>query len=194
MNLIKKSKIEKNLYKEISNICQFKENENIISDNWMINNSSEISNIDNSTSFKGSDDHLRNIFFNYLKQLLTNISLIIHISKELSIDKETKINQIKKILLNYNSTFINNWISNTLNFKFWYFEHDKDIWYQSENIPYANNILIQYDNGDYYKGEISKGIPNGNGKLIYNNNNTIFTYIGNFKNGKKWKRKFIFKR
>ena len=185
MNLIKKSKIEKNLYKEISNICQFKENENIISDNWMINNSTEMSNSENSTLFKGSDDHLRNIFFNYLNQLLKNISLIIHISKELSLDNETKINQIKKILSNYNSSFINNWISNTLNFKFWYFEHDKEIWYQSENIPYAKNILINYDNGDYYKGEISKGIPNGNGTLINHKKNTIFTYIGTFKNGKK---------
>ena len=185
MILIKKSKNEKQLYKEISNICQFKENENIISDNWMVNNSTEILNSENSTLFKGSDDHLRNIFFNYLKQLLTNISLIIHISKDLTLDKETKINKIKTILSNYNSTFIYNWISNTLNFKFWYFEHNKEIWNQSENISYAKDILIQYDNGDYYIGEISKGIPNGYGKLISKKENTYFTYIGEFKNGKK---------
>jgi len=186
-NLIKNSKTEKNIYKEISNLCQFKKNENIISDNWMLNNSTETINTVDTISFKGNDDHLRKIFIDYLIKFLCDISLISHISNELSLDNETKTNQIKKIISNHNSSFINNWISTTLNFKFWRFEHDEEIWYKSENISYANNILIQYENGDYYKGEISKGIPNGKGTLIYKNmkENKIYTYIGDFVNGKR---------
>ena len=184
-NLIKNSKNEKNIFKQISTICQFKKNEKIVSDNWMINNSSENSSTPQLISFEGSDDYLRKIFIEYLTNFLCDIALITHISNELSLDNETKSTQIKKILSNHNSTFIHHWISTTTNFKFWRYEHEEEIWYRSQNISYANNILILYDNGDYYKGEISKGIPNGSGTLIYSKDNMIYTYIGSFINGKK---------
>jgi len=59
----------------------------------------QINYIDIDSEFQGNDYYFRNIFKYYFLNYLTDISLINHISTEISLDNETKLLQIKKIII-----------------------------------------------------------------------------------------------
>ena len=60
--------------------------------------------------------------------------------------KEKKNNKvIKKILSNYNVDFLSQWIQ-SINFKVWMNEHDRNICLRSNYISYASNVQVVYEN------------------------------------------------
>ena len=196
-NKLKISKCEKEIYKKIlesinlnQNNFEFKYellNNNNKKNNIKENNNNNNENVDenNFNDFKTSDDYLRNLFKSYFMDFLADISLINHISKEISLDSETKISQIKKILLDYNIDFIHDWIVSSTNFKFFFHEFNEKIWLRSKKLEISNDVEIYYENGDFYHGNLSYGKYNGYGELIYNKDNRVYTYLGYFEKGLK---------
>lgn len=91
---------------------------------------------------------------------------------------------LKKILSTYNINFLNNWLNtfNFLNFINSYNEHASS---RSTYVKYSPNVLINYENGSYYLGDVCYGEPNGKGTLHETINNVDYTYNGSFLNGKK---------
>ena len=154
----------------------------------------------NFEEFKGTDDYIRNIFKKYITEFLADIALVKYLSlaEELDINKnaknednimihssDKKINDLKQVLSGYNYFFILKWITTSKNFKFWNFEHDPELWTLSNHLGSISGVSKYFENGDHYMGDMKNGLPDGNGTL-----NSIFegmgyTYVGEFKYGKK---------
>ena len=160
------------------NLFNMGKRENLIMKKLLENN-------ENISSFEGSDDYIRGIFIKYITSFLSDISLAQHIINENEFDNETKLLKLKDVLGDYNCDFILKWITNTKNFLFWNFDHSKDLWKLSPHLELCKNVTKYYENGDIYKGELSFGLPNKNGKLEFINENVEYIYVGEFANGVK---------
>ena len=135
--------------------------------------------------FQGSDDYIRGIFLKYITNFLSDIQLTQHIISDSDLDNETKLSKIKDVLGDYNCNFILKWITSTKNFLFWNYEHSKDLWKLSTHLAFCSNVTKLYENGDIYKGELSFGLPNNQGKMEFTNKEIDYTYVGDFMNGLK---------
>ena len=154
----------------------------------------------NFEEFKGTDDFIRNIFKKYITDFLADIALVKYLvfaedsdMNENQINKDRisihssdkKIHDLKQVLSGYNYSFILQWITSSKNFRFWNYEHDPELWTLSEHLEKIDGVSKFYENGDHYMGDMKFGLPDGNGTL-----NTIldgmgYTYVGEFKRGKK---------
>ena len=154
----------------------------------------------NFEEFKGTDDFIRNIFKKYITDFLADIALVKYLvfaedsdMSENQINKDRisihssdkKIHDLKQVLSGYNYSFILQWITTSKNFRFWNYEHDPELWTLSEHLEKIDGVSKFYENGDHYMGDMKFGLPDGNGTL-----NTIldgmgYTYVGEFKRGKK---------
>ena len=154
----------------------------------------------NFEEFKGTDDFIRNIFKKFITDFLADIALVKYLvfQEEINIDKnpknednlmihisEKKINDLKQVLSGYNYSFILKWITTSKNFKFWNYEHEPELWTLSSHLETIGGVSKFFENGDHYIGDMKNGLPDGNGTL-----NTIldgmgYTYVGEFKDGKK---------
>ena len=209
MNLFNMGKRENLIMKKLKKECKSlfdMDNSEDMDDNWMLDKD-EINfnfnqkrnksikkkekikiyfeNNENISSFEGSDDYIRGIFIKYITSFLSDISLAQHIINENEFDNETKLLKLKDVLGDYNCDFILKWITNTKNFLFWNFDHSKDLWKLSPHLELCKNVTKYYENGDIYKGELSFGLPNKNGKLEFINENVEYIYVGEFANGVK---------
>ena len=142
-------------------------------------------NIDNYSLFEGSDDYIRGIFLKYITNFLSDIQLTQHIVKDPEFDNETKLNKIRDVLDDYNCAFVLKWIATTKNFLFWNYEHSKELWKLSPHLELIKNVTKYYQNGDVYKGELSFGVPNNQGRLEFTNEGIEYIYIGEFAHGVK---------
>ena len=209
MNLFNMGKRENLIMKKLKKECKSlfdMDNSEDMDDNWMLdkdeinfnfnqkrNKSTKkkekikiyLENNENISSFEGSDDYIRGIFIKYITSFLSDISLAQHIINENEFDNETKLLKLKDVLGDYNCDFILKWITNTKNFLFWNFDHSKDLWKLSPHLELCKNVTKYYENGDIYKGELSFGLPNKNGKLEFINENVEYIYVGEFANGVK---------
>ena len=154
----------------------------------------------NFEEFKGTDDFIRNIFKQFITDFLADIALVKYLvfAEELDINKkaknedniiihssEKKTHDLKQVLNGYNCSFILKWITTSKNFKYWNYEHEPNLWTLSSHIESVSDASKFYENGDHYLGDLKYGLPDGHGTL-----NTIldgmgYTYIGEFRNGKK---------
>ena len=154
----------------------------------------------NFEEFKGTDDYIRNIFKKFITDFLADIALVKYLAfqEELEINEDAKtkdniiihssdkkISDLKQVLSGYNYSFILKWITTSKNFKYWNFEHDPNLWTLSCHLGQISSASKYFENGDHYLGDMKNGLPDGNGTL-----NTIldgmgYTYIGEFKRGKK---------
>ena len=209
MNLFNMGKRENLIMKKLKKECKSlfdMDNSEDMDDNWMLDKDEinfnfnqkrnksikkkekikiYLENNENISSFEGSDDYIRGIFIKYITSFLSDISLAQHIINENEFDNETKLLKLKDVLGDYNCDFILKWITNTKNFLFWNFDHSKDLWKLSPHLELCKNVTKYYENGDIYKGELSFGLPNKNGKLEFINENVEYIYIGEFANGVK---------
>ena len=209
MNLFNMGKRENLIMKKLKKECKSlfdMDNSEDMDDNWMLDKDEinfnfnqkrnksikkkekikiYLENNENISSFEGSDDYIRGIFIKYITSFLSDISLTQHIINENEFDNETKLLKLKDVLGDYNCDFILKWITNTKNFLFWNFDHSKDLWKLSPHLELCKNVTKYYENGDIYKGELSFGLPNKNGKLEFINENVEYIYVGEFANGVK---------
>ena len=209
MNLFNMGKRENLIMKKLKKECKSlfdMDNSEDMDDNWMLDKDEinfnfnqkrnksikkkekikiYLENNENISSFEGSDDYIRGIFIKYITSFLSDISLAQHIINENEFDNETKLLKLKDVLGDYNCDFILKWITNTKNFLFWNFDHSKDLWKLSPHLELCKNVTKYYENGDVYKGELSFGLPNKNGKLEFINENVEYIYVGEFANGVK---------
>ena len=209
MNLFNMGKRENLIMKKLKKECKSlfdMDNSEDMDDNWMLDKDEinfnfnqkrnksikkkekikiYLENNENISSFEGSDDYIRGIFIKYTTSFLSDISLAQHIINENEFDNETKLLKLKDVLGDYNCDFILKWITNTKNFLFWNFDHSKDLWKLSPHLELCKNVTKYYENGDIYKGELSFGLPNKNGKLEFINENVEYIYVGEFANGVK---------
>ena len=209
MNLFNMGKRENLIMKKLRKECKLlfdMDNSEDMDDNWMLDKDEinfnfnqkrnksikkkekikiYLENNENISSFEGSDDYIRGIFIKYITSFLSDISLAQHIINENEFDNETKLLKLKDVLGDYNCDFILKWITNTKNFLFWNFDHSKDLWKLSPHLELCKNVTKYYENGDIYKGELSFGLPNKNGKLEFINENVEYIYVGEFANGVK---------
>ena len=209
MNLFNMGKRENLIMKKLKKECKSlfdMDNSEDMDDNWMLDKDEinfnfnqkrnksikkkekikiYLENNENISSFEGSDDYIRGIFIKYITSFLSDISLAQHIINENEFDNETKLLKLKDVLGDYNCDFILKWITNTKNFLFWNFDHSKDLWKLSPHLELCKNVTKYYENGDIYKGELSFGLPNRNGKLEFINENVEYIYVGEFANGVK---------
>ena len=209
MNLFNMGKRENLIMKKLKKECKSlfdMDNSEDMDDNWMLDKDEinfnfnqkrnksikkkekikiYLENNENISSFEGSDDYIRGIFIKYITSFLSDISLAQHIINENEFDNETKLLKLKDVLGDYNCDFILKWITNTKNFLFWNFDHSKDLWKLSPHLELCKNVTKYYENGDIYKGELSFGLPNKNGKLEFINENVEYIYVGEFSNGVK---------
>ena len=209
MNLFNMGKRENLIMKKLKKECKSlfdMDNSEDMDDNWMLDKDEinfnfnqkrnksikkkekikiYLENNENISSFEGSDDYIRGIFIKYITSFLSDISLAQHIINENEFDNETKLLKLKDVLGDYNCDFILKWITNTKNFLFWNFDHSKDLWKLSPHLELCKNVTKYYENGDIYKGELSFGLPNKNGKLEFINENVEYIYVGEFANGVK---------
>ena len=209
MNLFNMGKRENLIMKKLKKECKSlfdMDNSEDMDDNWMLDKDEinfnfnqkrnksikkkekikiYLENSENISSFEGSDDYIRGIFIKYITSFLSDISLAQHIINENEFDNETKLLKLKDVLGDYNCDFILKWITNTKNFLFWNFDHSKDLWKLSPHLELCKNVTKYYENGDIYKGELSFGLPNKNGKLEFINENVEYIYVGEFANGVK---------
>ena len=209
MNLFNMGKRENLIMKKLKKECKSlfdMDNSEDMDDNWMLDKDEinfnfnqkrnksikkkekikiYLENNENISSFEGSDDYIRGIFIKYITCFLSDISLAQHIINENEFDNETKLLKLKDVLGDYNCDFILKWITNTKNFLFWNFDHSKDLWKLSPHLELCKNVTKYYENGDIYKGELSFGLPNKNGKLEFINENVEYIYVGEFANGVK---------
>ena len=154
----------------------------------------------NFEEFKGTDDFIRNIFKKYITDFLADIALVKylvlnddsesnnnHINKDrISIhSSDKKINDLKQVLSGYNYSFILQWITTSKNFRFWNYEHDPELWTLSEHLEKIDGVSKFYENGDHYMGDMKFGLPDGNGTLNTIMDGMGYTYVGQFKRGKK---------
>ena len=153
----------------------------------------------NFEEFKGSDDFIRNIFKKYITDFLADIALVKYLvltedselnnktnKDSISIhSSEKKIHDLKQVLSGYNYSFILQWITSSKNFRFWNYEHDSELWCLSEHLEKINEVSKFYENGDHYIGDMKFGVPDGNGTLNTIMDGMGYTYVGEFKRGKK---------
>lgn len=91
---------------------------------------------------------------------------------------------LKKILSNYITDFLINW-SGTNNFLRFITTYNNSVSYRSNFVKYASNVLIKFENGDIYQGEVSHGIRHGKGVLIESDKGIKYIYNGDFNHDKK---------
>ena len=148
----------------------------------------------NLEEFKGTDDFIRNIFKKYITDFLADIALVKYLvfAEDFgSIDNisihssEKKIHDLKQVLSGYNYSFILQWITTSKNFRFWNYEHDPELWSLSEHLEKINGVSKFFENGDHYIGDMKFGLPDGNGTLNTIMDGMGYTYVGEFKRGKK---------
>ena len=154
----------------------------------------------NFEEFKGTDDFIRNIFKKYITDFLADIALVKYLvlnddseSNNNQINKDRisihssdkKINDLKQVLSGYNYSFILQWITTSKNFRFWNYEHDPELWTLSEHLEKIDGVSKFYENGDHYMGDMKFGLPDGNGTLNTIMDGMGYTYVGQFKRGKK---------
>ena len=150
--------------------------------------------------FKGTDDFIRNIFKKFITEFLADIALVKYLvfTEETDLDKkeknedniiihssDKKIHDLKQVLNGYNYSFILKWITTSKNFKYWNYEHEKNLWTLSSHLEKISDTSVFYENGDHYIGDLKNGLPDGNGTLNSIFDGIGYTYIGEFKNGKK---------
>ena len=197
----KENLIMKKLKKECKSLFDMDNSEDM-DDNWMLDKEEhkkgKISkkkkekmriyleqNIENKMLFAGSDDYIRGIFLRYITNFLSDIQLTQHIISDKDLNEETKLTRIKDVLDEYNVIFILKWITSTKNYLFWNYEHSKELWKLSTHLSLCKNVTKLYENGDIYKGELSFGLPNNQGRLEYTYKEINYIYIGDFMNGLK---------
>ena len=154
----------------------------------------------NFEEFKGTDDYIRNLFKKYITDFLADIALVKYLvfaedndSNENQINRDNisihssdkKIHDLKQVLSGYNYSFILLWITTTKNFRFWNYEHDPELWTLSEHLEKIDGISKYYENGDHYMGDMKFGLPDGNGTLNTIMDGMGYTYVGEFRRGKK---------
>ena len=148
----------------------------------------------NLEEFKGTDDFIRNIFKKYITDFLADIALVKYLvfaedlgsNDNISIhSSEKKIHDLKQVLSGYNYSFILQWITTSKNFRFWNYEHDPELWSLSEHLEKINGVSKFFENGDHYMGDMKFGLPDGNGTLNTIMDGMGYTYVGEFKRGKK---------
>jgi len=154
----------------------------------------------NLEEFKGTDDFIRNIFKKYITDFLADIALVKYLvftedyestnnnpnKDSISIhSSDKKIHDLKQVLSGYNYPFILQWITTSKNFRFWNFEHDPELWSLSEHLEKIDGVSKFYENGDHYIGDMKFGLPDGNGTLNTIMDGMGYTYVGEFKKGKK---------
>ena len=154
----------------------------------------------NFEEFKGTDDYIRNLFKKYITDFLADIALVKYLvfaedndPSESQINRDNisihssdkKIHDLKQVLSGYNYSFILLWITTTKNFRFWNYEHDPELWTLSEHLEKIDGISKYYENGDHYMGDMKFGLPDGNGTLNTIMDGMGYTYVGEFKRGKK---------
>ena len=154
----------------------------------------------NFEEFKGTDDYIRNIFKKYITDFLSDIALVKYLvftedsdsdNNQLNKDSisihssDKKIHDLKQVLSGYNYSFILQWITTTKNFRFWNYEHDSELWTLSEHLEKIDGVSKYYENGDHYMGDMKFGLPDGNGTLNTIMDGMGYTYVGQFKRGKK---------
>ena len=154
----------------------------------------------NFEEFKGTDDFIRNIFKKYITDFLADIALVKYLvfaedsdSNENQINKDRisihssdkKIHDLKQVLSGYNYSFILQWITSSKNFRFWNYENDPELWTLSEHLEKIDGVSKFYENGDHYMGDMKFGLPDGNGTLNTIMDGMGYTYVGEFKRGKK---------
>ena len=168
---------------------QINENENEIKEEEM-----------NFEEFKGTDDYIRNIFKKYITDFLADIALVKYLvftedsdTNNNQINKDNisihssdkKIHDLKQVLSGYNYSFILQWITTSKNFRFWNYEHDSELWTLSEHLEKIDGVSKYFENGDHYMGDMKFGLPDGNGTLNTIMDGMGYTYVGEFKRGKK---------
>ena len=151
----------------------------------------------NFEEFKGTDDFIRNIFKKYITDFLADIALVKYLvfnedfdsdikNDNISIhSSDKKIHDLKQVLSGYNYSFILQWITTSKNFRFWNYEHDPDLWTLSEHLEKIDGVSKFFENGDHYMGDMKFGLPDGNGTLNTIMDGMGYTYVGEFKKGKK---------
>lgn len=164
-SMYKISKIEKSIYKSI--IEQTKEK-------TKLNNEEE-----NYSNFEIAEDSIRKAMNQYIMTFLIDMSLLLYLSSQ----EDTNEKDIKIILKNYNSEFIQEWIT-TKNYFIWKGEQAKDLWMQSSFVVQSpSSVTIFDEQGNCYKGEYGKGMKNGKGN--YSSKDNQYIYDGNWINDKK---------
>jgi len=151
----------------------------------------------NFEEFKGTDDFIRNIFKKYITDFLADIALVKYLVFNEDFDSDIKndninihssdkkIHDLKQVLSGYNYSFILQWITTSKNFRFWNYEHDPDLWTLSEHLEKIDGVSKFFENGDHYMGDMKFGLPDGNGTLNTIMDGMGYTYVGEFKKGKK---------
>ena len=151
----------------------------------------------NFEEFKGTDDFIRNIFKKYITDFLADIALVKYLVFKEDFDSDIKndnisihssdkkIHDLKQVLSGYNYSFILQWITTSKNFRFWNYEHDPDLWTLSEHLEKIDGVSKFFENGDHYMGDMKFGLPDGNGTLNTIMDGMGYTYVGEFKKGKK---------
>ena len=151
----------------------------------------------NFEEFKGTDDFIRNIFKKYKTDFLADIALVKYLVFNEDFDSnikndninihssDKKIHDLKQVLSGYNYSFILQWITTSKNFRFWNYEHDSDLWTLSEHLEKIDGVSKFFENGDHYMGDMKFGLPDGNGTLNTIMDGMGYTYVGEFKKGKK---------
>ena len=145
-------------------------------------------NDNNFEKFQGSDDHIRNIFKEYITNFLSDIALVKYIINSKNTEEndiENKLHNLKQVLSGYNYEFVLSWIASTKNFLYWNYEYDKDLWKFSKHIEDVSDVSKHFENGDHYQGELKYGLLDGQGTLNTFLDGMGYTYVGDFKNGKK---------
>jgi hypothetical protein len=84
---------------------------------------------------------------------------------------------VKKVLGSFKMKLISQWIQ-TLNFKFWFNQHNKNLCLRSSYVKEASNLTIIYENGDVFTGSISRGKKHGFG--VFSEISTGNVYNGNW--------------
>ena len=154
----------------------------------------------NFEEFKGTDDFIRNIFKKYITDFLADIALVKYLvftedfdsnnnknnKDNISIhSSEKKIQDLKQVLSGYNYPFILQWITTSKNFRYWNYEHDPELWTLSEHLEKISGVSKFFENGDHYMGDMKFGLPDGSGTLNTIMDGMGYTYVGEFKRGKK---------
>ena len=155
-----------------------------------------------SSKYEGSNDHIRQLFKEYIKSHLIELAHIVsstlqvgeliefqHNNKDdASLHNITKDIQKCSVLLKKHlsfymrDTFVEHWIM-TNTFSSWLISMDKGIKNLGIEAGVVANASVIYENGDKYIGRLSSGVKDGEGTLY--EHLTGFTYIGSWKNEKK---------
>ena len=134
---------------------------------------------ENYSNFEIAEDSIRKTMNQYIMTFLIDMSLLLYLSSQ----EDTNEKDIKIIVKNYNSEFIQEWIT-TKNYFIWKGEQAKDLWMQSSFVVQSpSSVTIFDEQGNCYKGEYGKGMKNGKGN--YSSKDNQYIYDGNWVNDKK---------